>query len=154
MRRLDRRVNRRGAVTLEAAIVIPIFLLIVLGMIDLGIGVFRQATLSQAARVAARKAAVHGKMAPAGWEGGKWGTTPIDQYLTASGVPVVNAVKPILSHCPQSETRIRVEWPDGNNEVGDRVLVKVTSPYRPIMTFIFGNPSITLSASSTVLISH
>ncbi len=154
MQRLNRHGRRRGAVTLEAAIVIPIFLMIVLGMVDLGIGVFRQATLSQAARVAARKAAVHGQMAPSGWEGGTWGATAIDQNLTATGVAVVTAVKPLLASCPPAETRILVAWPDGNNKVGSRVRVQVTSPYQPIMTYIFGSLSVPLSATSTVQISH
>lgn len=154
MRRSNRGSRRRGATVVETALVLPVFLILVLGMIDLGIGVFRQGTLSQAARQGARKAAVHGKQAPSGWDGGPWGVAAIDQPLTATGVPVVDAVKPMLASCPAADTRVLVEWPQGTNATGSSVRVTVTSDYTPLITFIFGNPRITLRATSTMLISH
>ena len=154
MRLSQKRADRTGAATLEAAIVIPVFLLLVLGTIDLGVGVFRHNTLSQAARQGARQAIVHGKLAPAGWNGGPWGPTTIDVPSTATGMPVVDSVKPTLVGCPPADTRVRVEWPDGGNAVGDRVRVTVTSKYQPMITWIFGGGTISLSATSTMPIAH
>ena len=46
MRVLDTRRIRRGVAAVEAAIVVPVFLTTVLGMLDLSIGVMRQNVLS------------------------------------------------------------------------------------------------------------
>jgi Flp pilus assembly protein TadG len=154
MRLSNRRPSRRGAATLEAAIVVPVFLLLVLGTIDIGLAVSRQSSLSQAARQGARKAAVHGKLAPAGWDGGPWGVDTIEEPIAVSGNYAVDAVKPMLVNCPVDQTYVRFEWPEGRNDVGNQVRVTVTSEYTPMMTFIFGAPTITLRATSTMMISH
>jgi hypothetical protein len=154
MRTTHRRTLRRGSATVEAAITIPVFLVLVLGMIDLSIGVARYNTLSQAARHGARQASVHGKLAPSGL-GGPWGPAAIPPTAPTTGGPAAaEAVAPMLANCSLEESRVQVEWPDGGNEAGSRVRVVVTSPYRPMITFLFGNPAITLKASSTMLISH
>lgn len=158
MRRSPRRVTRRGAVTAEAGIIIPVFLTLVLGAMDLGVGVLRYNTLSLSARQGARQAIVHGKLAPGAWGGGPWGPNPIDCTISnpvdIDASYAVDAVCPVLVNCPPSQTRIRVEWPDGGNGVGDRVRFTVTSEYQPILAFVFGAPAIPLSASSTMPIAH
>lgn len=142
---------RRGAALAEAALVVTVILTLVLGMLDLGVGVLRNNILSEAARHGARQAAVHGKLAD---KLGKWGTTAIDQPASASGVPIVDAVRPLLVGMDLNETRISVTWIDGGNDPEQRVRVTVTSPYRPMMAFIFGNWTVTLRASSTMPIAH
>ncbi|HET6572410.1 MAG TPA: TadE/TadG family type IV pilus assembly protein [Fimbriiglobus sp.] len=143
---------------MEAAIVIPVFLTLVLGAIDLGVGVLRFNALSQAARQGARQAIVHGELAQGGWNGGSWGPNTIDCSLaTPAGVDAYRAVaaaSPVLVNCPPSQTRVRVEWLDGGNTVGDRVRFTVTSDYQPMVTFVLGAPAIPLSASSTMPIAH
>jgi Flp pilus assembly protein TadG len=138
----------------EAALVLPAFLTLVLGVIDVSVGVARYNSLSQAARHGARQAVVHGSRAPAAWNGGAWGPGPIDQPATAEGVPAVDAVRPMLTHCPLGESRLRVEWPGASNDAGKPVRVTVTSTYRPLVTFLVGNPAVALTASSTMLIAH
>lgn len=154
MRVRARRHARRGAAATEAALVLPVFLMIVLGVIDVSVGVARYNSLSQAARHGARQAAVHGGRASAGWNGGPWGPETIDQPATAAGVPAVDAVRPMLTQCPLDESRVRVEWPDGSNVAGKSVRVTVTSTYRPMVTFLLGNPAVALTASSTMPIAH
>lgn len=154
MRRLQHRTDRRGEVLAEAALITLVFFVLILGMIDLGIGVFRQNTLSQAARHGVRQAIVHGSLAPTGWDGGPWGPSTIEVFASASGSPMATAVGPMLVSCELEETKIRVEWLDGGNNVEQRVRVTITTPYRPILTALFGNPSITLTASSTMPIAH
>src|SRR5690349_18784786 len=112
MRRPIRVPARRGAMTVEAAVAVPVFLAAVLGVIDLGVGVARYNTLSQAARYGARQAAVHGassaiagSSAPA-WSSA-WGTATVDQAANATGVPEVTAVQPMLVNCPLAQTRVR-----------------------------------------------
>ncbi len=53
--------RRRGAAVLETALVLPAFLIITLGTLDLGVGVFRYHVLAQVARHGARQAIVHGR---------------------------------------------------------------------------------------------
>ena len=154
MRTRTRRLARPGAATVEFAIVLPAFLVLVLGVIDASIGVARYNTLSQAARHGARQAAVHGNRAPAGWNGGPWGPSPIDQPATATGDPAVDAVRPMLVGCPLDESRVRIEWPDGSNTAGKPVRVTVTSSYRPMITYLFGKPTVALTATSTMPIMH
>src|SRR5262245_13285562 len=154
MRSRARRPARRGAVATEASVVIPVFLTLILGVIDMAVGVARFNSLSQAARHGARQAVVHGSLAPTKWNGGPWGPSPIDEPATAAGNPAVDAVLPMLVHCPLDETRVRVEWLEGSNSPGKPVRVTVTSTYRPMIFMLFGNPAVPLTASSTMPISH
>jgi hypothetical protein len=140
-----RRSNRRRAgVLVEFALVYPILLLLVLGMLDLSLAVLRFNQVSLVARHACRQAIVHGQYAPDGWKGGKWGpTTMMD-----------DAVKPHLGTFDLAETHIVVDWLENSNNVEKNVKVTVSTPYRPMITYIFGNPSWTLQASSTMPIAH
>ncbi len=54
MRPRTPRANRRGASMVEAAIILPVFLTLILGMLDLSLGVFRHHVVSQAARQGVR----------------------------------------------------------------------------------------------------
>lgn len=155
MRRLT-RARRPAAVTTEAALVLPVFLLLAVGVFDLGMGVFRFNTLSEAARQGSRHAMVHGALAPAGWNGGRWRQTytpPIYEQIDSTNA-AAQAVQPYLVHCPPSRTHVRVEWPSGNDDVGSPVKVTVTSEYQPILTAVFGIDPIPLTSSSTMLIAH
>jgi Flp pilus assembly protein TadG len=148
------RTLRRGATLFEAALVLLIFLVLVLGMIDLGVGVARYNMISHAARQAARQVTVHGSLAPSGWQGGPWGPAGISTSADAAGVPVVTATQPFLFNCDLSRTTIRVDWIDGANGPGKRARVTVTSPYRPILTSVFGDVTLSLGATSTMAIVH
>ncbi|WP_426939572.1 TadE/TadG family type IV pilus assembly protein [Pseudarthrobacter sp. S3] len=55
--------KERGAVAVEAALIIPIFLVLVLGIFEFGRAFNIQVSLSEAARESARYAAVHGTTA-------------------------------------------------------------------------------------------
>jgi Flp pilus assembly protein TadG len=152
--RLPQQPVRRGATLVESAVVLMVFLTLVLGMLDLGIAVLRYNTLSDAARQGAREAIVHGKLAPAGWKGGPWGPATIDVAASTTGIPVVDAITPLLVGFNLSQTRIKVEWPGGGNDLQQAVRVTVSSPYQPMMKFIFGSQSFALTASSTMPIAH
>jgi len=55
---------RRGQTLVETALVLPLFLMVVFGIIVLGLGVFYQQQLTNAAREAARYAAIHSATEP------------------------------------------------------------------------------------------
>ncbi len=70
------------------------------------------------------------------------------------GSVYAQAVSPMLQGFILDDVTIRVEWPDGNNLLQQRVRYSVTTEYRPILTaFFFGN-SYTQSAASTMPIAH
>lgn len=54
-----RRTTERGQTMVELALVLPLFLMLIFGIIILGIGVFYQQQITNAAREAARYAAIH-----------------------------------------------------------------------------------------------
>jgi hypothetical protein len=155
-----RRKHRRGAAVLEMSIILMTFLVLTLGMLDMGIGVFRYHIVAQAARFGARRAIVHGDRAT---QLGSWGTATIDVMANANGIPIVDGVgvdgagdgiASMLVGCDLSQTRIRVEWLEGGNSFEQPVRVTLTSPYTPIFSFIFPISTIDLTASSTMGIAH
>jgi hypothetical protein len=145
---------RRGATLVEGAVVLLAFLIFVFGLLDLSLALLRTNLLSEASRRGARQAIIHGQMAPTGWNGGPWGPTTINVSANTSGIPIVDEIQPLLVGMDLSKTTIKVEWIDGGNAVGQRVRATISGSYQPMITFIFGKPSIPLSASSTMPIAH
>jgi hypothetical protein len=145
--------KRRGATVTELAIILAVFLTLTMGMLDLGIGVFRYHIVANAARHGARQAIVHGQMATSL---GVWGPSSIDVYADASS-PILDGpkgIRKLLIGCNLSATRVQVDWPNGANGIERQVRVTVTSPYQPIMLFIFPSTVKNLTASSTMEIAH
>ena len=58
-KRIASRVGEKGAAAVEFALIVPIFLVLVLGIFEFGRGFNIQVSLSEAAREAARYAAIH-----------------------------------------------------------------------------------------------
>jgi hypothetical protein len=135
--------------------------MLIFGMIDLGFWVFRHHLLSQAARQIARQAIVHGSLAD---RLGRWGPGTISETMApglggdppTAGDTIRETVGPTLVGLDPNEVTFTLEWIDGGNDpqAGHRVRVTVRTPFRPMMTFIFGSPSFNLAASSTMLIAH
>lgn len=143
--------SRRGATLVEMAIILNVFLLLILGTLDLGLATYRYNTISQAARQGARQAAVHGALAPpamSSWGPGAYTGTAAD------GSEFAQAVSPMLAGFNLSDVTIRVEWLDGGNAVQQRVRYSVSTPFRPIIGSLFTSASYTLSAASTMPIAH
>lgn len=145
------RTARLGAAMVEMAIVLSVFLLLVLGTMDLGIATYRYNTLSQAARQGVRQAVVHGSLAPPAMPA--WG--PATYNGTAGdGSPYAQAVSPMLAGFNLNAVTIKVEWPDGGNAIQQRVCFTVTTIYYPIVTSFFPNSSYTMRAVSTMPVAH
>ena len=161
MRMPQLRSIRSGVVLAEAALVTLIFLFLLFVVIDFGLGVFRQFTISQATRSLARQTIEHGVNAPTSGSsspavdfGGPWGPSTVTiNNVASSGLPEATFVKPKLYACDKANTTVTITWPDGTNKVNSPVVVKITTPYQPILTRLFGG-TITLQADSTMLIAH
>lgn len=124
-----------GQATVEFALAVPIFLLLVLGVFELSRAVWQQNTLAFAVREGARYAIVHGSEAaePAGIGSDQ----PVKDTVASNAIGVANVT-------------VTVTWPDGTNDRGSRVTVSATAPFAPAA--IVSMFTVTLHASSTLAI--
>lgn len=147
------RHRRQGATLVETAITLSAFLMLVLGMLDLGIGVLRYNTLAAAARMGGRAAIVHGSLAPpelAAWDN-QTGTDGVSAVI----LPLLNA-----EGIQDESITVAVTYADGPdkgttpNDPGDTVTVQVSVPYKPAFAALLGLPNITLTSRTTMSMAH
>src|SRR5436190_997330 len=93
---------RRGALAVEAAIVHPVMLFIMLGLVVGGTGVFRYQQVAGQAREAARYAVVHGSE----WEKATDKTAPTQDDIRQ------NAVIPLAAGMDTKSLKVQVQWVD------------------------------------------
>src|SRR5438067_10755530 len=111
---------RCGATLVEAGLVLGLFLTLVFGMIDLGIGVLRYHIVAEAARQGARIAIVHGNVTPPGGRPlSPWGPAPYSGRGSDQG-EIPNAIRPYLIAAP---ARVRGGSP------GDRKSTRLNSSH-------------------------
>src|SRR4051812_48740135 len=134
--------RRRGASMVEAVITTTALTTLMLGMVDMGVGIFRMHILSEAARQGARQAAVHGAEAdpnpPHSGRLGSWGPTTVGPLAGNSGDSKVAGMLPYLSGLDLSTVNVTFQWPDNNNNIESRVQVTVTTTWSPMLTSLFG----------------
>jgi Flp pilus assembly protein TadG len=133
MKRPMRMFNERGASAVEFALLLPLLMMILFGIIEFGMALYRQAILTNASREGARLGIV--QSVPTITSGQI--NTRIDAYLTAAGIApgsVTRAISPIVS------------------VTGTPVTVTLTLPYTfvvlPGLTSI--TPTINLTASTVM----
>lgn len=142
--------RRSGAVLVEAAITLPVFLLIVFGTIDLGIAVQRWHLCAEAARIGARMAIVHGSDAS---ELGPWTSasavadirTRINPLMAAAAIAPQDVQVTVIYQKTADEK--------DDNAPGREVLVRVTVNYAHLVSFLRLAP-ITLGSESRMIISN
>jgi Flp pilus assembly protein TadG len=144
--------KREGATVVETAVALVLFVTLLLGTVDLGYGIFRHHVLTHAARKIARHASVRGSLAE---PLGTWGPDSVTAPANGSD-PVSQYIAPSLTGWDLARVSIEVDWIDGGNEAekGDRVRVRLSAPYEPMMTFILGSPEITLTSTTVMRIAH
>jgi hypothetical protein len=147
-----RSAGRRGVTTVEAALVILVFMTLVLGMLDLGLAVFRNHLVCEAARQGARQAIVHGSLAPSSM--GVWGPDPVGPVPANDPGALAQAVQPFLADFDPAVVTVQARWLDGGNEPGQRVQVTVQATYSLMLPWLVGATSLPLRASSTMPIAH
>jgi Flp pilus assembly protein TadG len=143
--------RRRAAAVIEAAIVLPICLLLLFGMLELSMALVRHTVMSEAARRIARTAIVHGANATASQ--GKWGPTAL-AIDAADDHPAAAAVRDVLMTLDPSQVQINIQWPDGGNQPEDRVDVTVSYVHQPIVTFPGFYDHLHLTGRSVMRIAH
>jgi hypothetical protein len=117
MRRL-RRVALRGQTLVELALVMPMFLMVLVGIIALGLGVFYQQQISNAAREAARYAAIHSASSLSPTAGSHDPAAPLDTYPVPGGAdrkvdgwPLMTAqARGAVFGLPRQDVKISACW--------------------------------------------
>jgi Flp pilus assembly protein TadG len=143
------RSHRRGVALLEAALVLTPLLVLALGLLDMGVGLFRFHVISEATRQLARQATVHGQYANLL---GHWGPTTYAGTANSTS-SIATAVRPFLVGIDPSTVNVSVQWPEGSNQIEKAVRVTLTNNFSPLITGWFGG-TVTLRAVSEMKITH
>ncbi len=135
-RRRSARRRRGGQSLVEFAVVLPIFLLILAGILDFGLGLYSQMTVINAAREGARLGVV---------EPGN--VSAIDDRVQAmtGGLDQSQLTTTVSCLRPSGSTFVSCSSPEWQS--GDAVVVKVVYNYRMLWPLALGNH---LDLSSTV----
>ena len=179
MSMLPRRDRSLGQSLVEFGLVLPVFIAILIGMVDLGRAVWANNSVANAAREAARFASVHGGSCEDLVSTGCTGTNycPVGPKAPDAAVPSASATCPYPSPSKQSiydaatgylvaagtgttVTACYGSACSGNTDTastnirGTPVTVTVTSQVPMILGSFLGVGTINVSATSTMLINH
>jgi Flp pilus assembly protein TadG len=133
----ESRDRRRGVTALEAAVVYPVFLLFLIGLVVGALGVFRYQEVSSLAREGARFASVRG--ASYQLYTGKTAATPKDVYD--------NVIKPGAIALDPARLDYAVTWSPDNRQ-GSHVTVEVS--YNWVPEAFFGGVDLTSKATMPI----
>ena len=135
----DVRWRYAGQSMVEFALVLPMFLLLIFGVLDFGRAVYADSTITNAAREGARFAII----------------TPFPTSAVQAKVQQYAATLSI----PTSDVSVSCVTADGTNncqnaQAGDQVTVAVTYTYVPVVVNIadFTGPSLTMTAQATMVV--
>lgn len=157
-----------GQALVETALILPLFLTLVMGVVDMGRAVWATTSLNSAAREAARYAIVNGGSAsntcPVGPPGPETVIPPASAscpYPSPSKQSIVNAAV-AAAMAGGSNVTVTVCYgagcsgntDAGTNARGQTVTVVVTSTVNLIVPALLGRSSINLSGSSTMVVNH
>ena len=141
--RLKRRDLRRGMSLIEAAIVYPTTLLLMIGTVVLGLGVYRYQQLMSLAREGARYASVHGPAYAAA-----------NNTSYASNSTVLSAIEPLATAggLQTSNLSCTVTWSPSTPTTSPPSTVTVAVTYDWVPEAYFS--SVTWTVSSTMPVSY
>jgi Flp pilus assembly protein TadG len=135
---MRRQRGDRGQGMVEFALIIPIFLAITLGTIELGWLVFANHTVTNATREGARFAMVNGER--------------------SGSIATVSSVTPVVEQYAgrfaSNITVTDVEFTPDTAEPGSQVRVETSYSHQPIVGMIVGLGSVTLTSQSTVIVQY
>lgn len=136
--------DRSGAAAVEFAITTMTFLILVMGMVDLGRMFSAQHALDLGVIKAVRYAVVHG--ANASVPSSSSNTTAVQSAFTA-------AVTPVLGATAAQSCTVSVTYASSSNAPGSQVTVQASYPWTPI-TSIAHFAAVTLSAQAVATIQN
>ncbi len=140
--------NDRAQALVETALVLPLLLLLIVGLFDIGRAIWLSNTLATAVREGSRYGVVHGALSgsPTGPGAATYTAPDTDTAITAQ-------VRNYATGVPNNLT-VQSTWPDGNANRGSRIVVSASFPFTPILAQVFlgSGLGITMRSSSTLVI--
>jgi len=137
----------RGQALVEMALMLPVLVLLLVGVFDLGRAVWLSNSLATAVREGTRYGVVHGALSasPAGPGSATYTAPDVDTAITSSVQRYAIGVPGLVVHAT---------WPDGDANRGSRVVVSASFPFTPILAqaFLGGALRVTIESSSTLVI--
>jgi hypothetical protein len=167
-----------GQALVETALILPLFLMLLMGIVDMGRAVWATTSLASAAREAARYAIVHGgstsNPCPVGPPGPDSQTPPaspacpypscvacglaakqsIIDAATAAAIAGGSNVTVTVCYGVGCSGDTDTTVPPGTNARGQSITVVVSSTVNLVMPALLGQSSFNLSGSSTMLVNH
>jgi len=139
--------GERGQSLVEFALILPVLVIVLVGVFDLGRGVMLSETLGHAVREGARHAIVRGSTS----------SSPLGPATLTTPPAADNAATSVIrGHAIgiNSVVTIVISWPDGNADRGSEVDVVATTSYTPILSQVFtgGGLAVTLRGGSRMVI--
>lgn len=145
--RRNQRGNQRGVVAVEFALVVPMLLLIVFGVLEFSFMMNRDVVIDNAARDGARVASLNGNYAAI--------LSSIQAELSDSGIPVSGTGAAVIKiDCKKANGAACYATPatyDGLAESGATAMVKVTYVHKwitPLISAVFSSGSTTLEQTT------
>jgi Flp pilus assembly protein TadG len=149
MRVIDRSREDRGSSLIEFALISFMFIILLAGVVEMGRMVLVYTTIANAARAGARYAIVHGAdqtVSPSG-PGNPCTCTNVKTVVkNFASAGLVNTSTPPLT--------ITVSYPNGNNNAGSLVTVKVMYTYDPFVNYFGTLLNKTLGSTSEGVITY
>ncbi len=144
---MSRSVRDHGQAIVETALVLPILVLLLIGIFDLGRAVWLSNTLATAVREGSRYGVVHGALSgsPTGPGSATYTAPDTDTAITAQVTRYAIGVQNMTVHAT---------WPDGDANRGSRIVVSASFPFTPIVSQMFLGDAlrVTLQSSSILVI--
>jgi Flp pilus assembly protein TadG len=142
------RTRERGQALVETALVLPILVILLVGLFDVGRAIWLSNTLATAVREGSRYGVVHGALSGSPTGPGSASYTPPD-----TDTVITERVRSYATGVPSTLT-VQSTWPDGNANRGSRIVVTASFPFTPILSQVFlgGGLNVTLRSSSTLVI--
>jgi Flp pilus assembly protein TadG len=137
------RPNRRGVAALEAALVYPVAMLLLIGTVVLGIAVFRYEQLQALAREGARYASVHGPT---------YASEQNSSYATSS--TVLTYVDTMTAGLQQNSLNCTVTWAPNPPTTTTPSTVTVQLSYAWVPEGFFPKQAVNLPAASTMPVTY
>jgi Flp pilus assembly protein TadG len=146
---MKRRQSQRGQGLAEFAIALPVFLIMIMGIIDFGMAVYKYNGVSQAAREIARVTSVHPCAVPGALTSAPGGSVQTQAVINTQKNLIPGLSSPTITCIDETGAPVA---PDPCDFSKDSVQVEITAPYSPATPIIRLVGTWTMKGSSSAQI--
>jgi len=147
----NRRNRRKGATLVESTVVLVVFLTFMMGMFELALATIRYNAVATSARALCRAAVVRGELAAPEKEA--WGPADFEGDAGDGTLQAASTAGKLPTMIPD-DTHLKLTWPDGSNQVGDRVEATVSYQHQPLALWFLSADTFEVKAVSVMRIAH